>query len=444
MSPVRTCLTVLILFLAASLITAVSPAGLHAQSKAQIESQIDEHNDKIEDLEKEIAAYQQQLTVLGAQKNTLQSAIKTIDVSRQQTSTKISVTQNHIAATNLKLRELTGAISEKEYLIELDKQTVAASLRNIDDADDVSVVEQLFSANTLADAWEEVDHRVMLSNALREHANSLAVAKQELTFKKIEENGKKQELTTYSSELVTQKRSLDVQKSEKDRLLAQTKSQESAYQALIAKKQAERKAFEAELANLENSLKAVSAGSAPAAGAGVLLKPVAANFSLTQGYGLTSFARGGAYGYDTSGNPNPHTGLDYGVPVGTPVKAAGSGTVRAWGNTDAVANCYSFGKWILVDHPNGLSTAYLHLSEIRVAKGQTVSAGDTIALSGNSGYSTGPHLHFSVYVQQGVQVMNLGDWYTQTGRTATTACARGGAIIPAAHSSAYLDPTKYL
>lgn len=443
MTLVRTGTLLAFLSIVLTILGTFSAPHIHAQSKEEIESKIEDHNKKIQDLEKEISGYQQQLTVLGSQKNTLQSAIKTIDVSRQQTSTQIHVTQNKIAATNLKLQELSGSISEKEYLIELDKRTVAASLRDIDDADDFSMVEQLLSAGTLAELWETIDQRAMISNALRQHAQSLFVAKKELTVKKDEESGKKKELTSFSSELLTQKKSLDVQKAEKDKLLTQTKSQESTYQSLIEKKRAEQKAFEAELSNLENTLKAVGRESVTASGAGALIAPVAAGFSITQGYGLTAFARSGAYGYDTSGQPNPHNGIDYGVPIGTPVRAAAGGTVRAWGNTDAVAGCYSFGKWVLIDHPNGISTAYLHLSEIRVAKGQSVAAGDTIALSGNTGYSTGPHLHFAAYVQQGVSVMNLATWYGQTGRSATTACARGGAIIPAAHPSAYLNPSSY-
>ena len=421
----------------------VVPHVTLAQSKDEIEAQIEDHNKKIENLEKEISTYQQQLTVLGGQKTTLQSAIKTLDVSRQQTSAQISATQNKIAATNLKLQELSGAITEKEYLIQLNKKTVAASLREIYDTDSTSMVEQLFATETLADAWQSVDERAIVSNALREHANELSRAKTELSEKKQEEDGKKKELTTHRSALTTQKTTLDVQKSEKDKLLTQTKSQESAYQALITKKRAEQKAFESELSNLENTLKAVGRETLTTTGIGSLIRPVDVG-PVTQGFGLTAFARTGAYGYDSGGSPNPHAGIDYGIPIGTPVRAAASGTVRAWGNTDAVPGCYSFGKWILIDHAGGISTAYLHLSDIRVTKGQSVSVGDTIAFSGNSGYSTGPHLHFAAYIQQGVQVMNLGAWYTQNGRSATTACARGGAIIPAAHPSAYLDPTKYL
>jgi len=85
-----------------------------------------------------------------------------------------------------------------------------------------------------------------------------------------------------------------------------------------------------------------------------------------------------------------HEGTDFAVPVGTPVKAAECGTVIFAGDGG------SYGKLIKIDHGNGVVTAYAHLSEITVTDGQAVSAGYEIALSGNTGRSTGPHLHFEV------------------------------------------------
>lgn len=448
MASVRTFISVLLLLLAAFAIGLLSPSDSFAQSKAEIESQIDEHNQRIKNLEKEISTYQQQLNVLGVQKNTLQSAIKTIDVSRQQTSTQISVTQNRISATNLKLQELSGAISEKEYLIELDKRTVAASLRDIHDADDMSMIEQLFSTKTLADAWEAIDQRAVISNALREHANELAAAKQELTVKKVEENGKKKELTSFSSELITQKKTLDVQKSEKDRLLTQTKSEESTYQALIAKKRAEQKVFESALNALESSLKSVGSASIPAVGSGILSWPYSATFKqgcnskssilgnsycITQYFGNTSFSTANPQIYNGAG----HNAIDIGMPSGTPVLAALSGTVLATGNTDSQPGCYSFGKWIMLKHANGLATLYSHLSSIGVSRGEAVATGQSIGNSGMTGYATGPHLHFGVYASAGVQITTLGAY-----RAATTPCAN--ASMPIAPKDAYLNPMSYL
>ncbi|MBQ3022489.1 MAG: peptidoglycan DD-metalloendopeptidase family protein [Clostridia bacterium] len=90
-----------------------------------------------------------------------------------------------------------------------------------------------------------------------------------------------------------------------------------------------------------------------------------------------------------------HEGIDIAVPVGTPVKAAEGGTVSFCG----VAGGY--GNFVKIDHGGGVVTAYAHLSKITVTKGQKVAANTQIALSGNTGRSTGPHLHFEV-IKDGV------------------------------------------
>ena len=86
-----------------------------------------------------------------------------------------------------------------------------------------------------------------------------------------------------------------------------------------------------------------------------------------------------------------HEGMDIAVPEGTPVKAAECGTVSYVNE-----NSNGYGKIVRIDHGYGIETAYAHLSEIQVYEGQTVPAGATIALSGNTGRSTGPHLHFEI------------------------------------------------
>ncbi len=86
-----------------------------------------------------------------------------------------------------------------------------------------------------------------------------------------------------------------------------------------------------------------------------------------------------------------HNGIDIGVSVGTPVYAAASGTVVI-----SKPNGQGYGKYISIQHARNYYTVYGHLSELLVQQGQTVTAGQLIAKSGNTGNSTGPHLHFEV------------------------------------------------
>lgn len=433
-----------IFLLALLMLGAVSPGGAYAQDVDDIRDQIREINREREEIDAEIAKYEQQLRALGSEKQTLQTAIGTLDVSRSQTQAQIASIQKKISAANLRLNELSLEIKDTESVIELDRATLSQSLRTMQTSGDTSLIEQLFSADDLADAWVAADNLSSLNSALRAHTAALTKAKQELASQHQSVSTTKVDLSKSNQDLVGQKQALDVNRQEKAALLSQTQASEAAYQQLIAAKQAQRASMEQELSNLEDSLRTiVDPSSVPSAGGGVLAWPID-NHVITQEYGLTSFARGGAYGYDASGKPKPHNGIDFGVPTGTPVKAALAGTVRGWGNTDAIKGCYSFGKWILIDHANGLSTVYLHLSNISVKKGQEVETGEIIGNSGNTGYSTAPHLHFGVYVQQAVDMMNLGSWYSQNGVAPTTACAKGGAIIPVAPKDAYLDPMDYL
>ena len=86
-----------------------------------------------------------------------------------------------------------------------------------------------------------------------------------------------------------------------------------------------------------------------------------------------------------------HHGVDYLVPEGTAVFATADGVVKSLSEKNS-----THGKAITIDHENGYQTAYSHLLDIRVKKGQSVKRGDIIALSGNSGLSFAPHLHYEV------------------------------------------------
>ena len=97
----------------------------------------------------------------------------------------------------------------------------------------------------------------------------------------------------------------------------------------------------------------------------------------------------------------PHQGLDIAVPIGRPVRAAGGGTVLQAGDQA------EYGQFVLLEHPGGYQTMYGHLSRITVAMGQPVDARQVIGLSGNTGRSSAPHLHFEI--RQGGQLVNPGD-----------------------------------
>ncbi|MDR5867447.1 peptidoglycan DD-metalloendopeptidase family protein [Halomonas koreensis] len=96
--------------------------------------------------------------------------------------------------------------------------------------------------------------------------------------------------------------------------------------------------------------------------------------------------------HPVTGRISPHKGTDFAMPSGTPVNAPADGRVERVGNHPAA------GRYIVVRHDNGYKTRYLHLSRPLVSRGDRVTRGERIALSGNTGRSTGPHLHYEVLV----------------------------------------------
>jgi len=426
------------------------PGTSHAQSATDIQSQIDANNKQLQAIQAEIAGYQAQLDTLGTQKNTLQSTIASLTTSQKQLAAQIAATQNKISSANLKIRELTISIGDKETIITSDESAVAKALRTIAQGEQMSLVTQVLSTETLGALWKTADYAIQFNRALGADIKSLRDARTVLATNRDQVTAAKAELVSLQNDLASQKRSVDASKAAEQQLLAQTKNQESNYQKLIAKKQVEGKAFEDALASLESKLNLiVHPGLLPKTGTGVLSWPFSNAFMMnctkrskvfgnlfcvTQYFGNTAFATANAQVYNGHG----HNAIDISAPIGTPVDAALAGTVLGTGNTDAVPGCYSFGKWVMVVHGNGLSTLYAHLSEIDVSKGQSVDTGQLLGLSGMTGFATGPHLHFGVYATEGTQVMTLGQFRSST----ATPCKY--ATMPVATLEAYLNPLSYL
>ena len=92
-----------------------------------------------------------------------------------------------------------------------------------------------------------------------------------------------------------------------------------------------------------------------------------------------------------TGVASNHTGIDMACPTGTPIRAAKSGKVAYTGYSSV------FGNYVIITHADGYQTLYGHMSKILCKKGQSVTQSTKIGLVGSTGYSTGPHLHFTVY-----------------------------------------------
>ena len=408
-----------------------------AATADDLRAQIDAHNQQIASLEADIAKYQTQLNSISTQKQTLQSTLNSLDISRKKITASVSVAQNQISATQLEIQQLGSQINDKQASIASGTAGLGESLRTLNRADAVSLPLLVLSSDSLTTFWNDSNTIAQFQSSLNDQIDALKAVKTDLETAKSASEQKQAELIAQRNDLKAQQQALDVNRQQQATLLAQTKNQESSYQKLIAAKQAAKAQFAAELTDIESQLKyTLDPSTIPSVGNAVFAWPVK-NVIITQRFGTTDFSQSGAY------NGKGHNGIDLGVPIGTPIYAPLSGTILGTGNTD-VGQCYSYGKWIMIQHPNGLSTIYGHLSQIDVSEGQKVVTGQLIGYSGFTGYATGPHLHFGVYVSAATQITNLGAWYKQEGIAPTTACAKAGVSIPVAPLNAYLNPLDYL
>lgn len=404
--------------------------GLYASAQSRYEElkqNIENREAEIERLEREISEYQNQLGVVGTQKKTLQNAVKELDLTRAKLAKDIQLTEKKIARAEDNLKEIARGIGDKEDRIEKNRDAVGGIIREIDRADHATLVEILLSHNSISEFLREADELERAQASVRDTIRSLEGLRDELLDSQEDQKNEKKTLERLSDQLGDQRAIADAKRREQNALLAETKNKESNYAKLLSDSQARKKQFEKEIADFETQLRAeIDPNSFPTPGTKVLAIPVDP-LLLTQKFGKTSDARR----LYTSGT---HNGIDVRAPVGTPVRAALDGVVVGVGDTDKACRGASYGKWVLIQHRNGLSTLYAHLDLIKVSEGQSVNIGGLIGYAGSTGYATGPHLHFTVLVTSALQIVNIP----------SKSCKNAVFRIPAAPANGYLDPEVYL
>ena len=176
---------------------------------------------------------------------------------------------------------------------------------------------------------------------------------------------------------------LTAQSDEKRELIAKEEENIEAAKERLAQIEAEEEATRREIAAKQRA--AESSSNPPVVyNASGMVWPVPSCHTVTSEFKMRLHPVTGVY--------KLHTGMDIGCGTGTPVVAAQAGTViTATYNT-------AYGNYIVINHGNGVSTLYAHNSKLLVSVGQKVTQGQQISKSGNTGYSTGPHMHFEVLV----------------------------------------------
>ncbi len=397
----------------------IVPVGFSlAQTAAEIQNIISGKDADIKKLEKEIASYQAQLDNIGQQKNSLSNSIKGLDLTTKKLNADIAVTQNKIDKTTLKIQNLSRDIGTKEVSITNNTEAISLSIKEINEYENGSMLSKILSSDDFSVAWNDIDNAITIQESLRNNTTELKQVKGELEDTRKVTIDAKNELLSLKSELADQKKIVVQNTNEKKKLLEQTKNDEANYQKILQNRLAQKDALEKELRDYESQLKYILDPS-KLPKAGVFSWPLD-SVLITSPFG----PRWGSF----------HYGVDFRAAVGTPVRAMANGVVSGTGDTDLQCPGASFGRFTLIKYDNGLSSAYGHLSLIKVSKGQKVTRGQIVAYSGNTGYSTGPHLHVSVYAPDAAEIKSLP----------SKSCPGKVLTQPVAPTNAYLDPTYYL
>lgn len=404
-----------------------------AQTEVErLQAEIQTRNARLSAIEKEIAEFESALKEVGAEKSTLQSAINKLNLEHKKVSADINYTSNKITSTDLEINKLSLEINKTVDAVNKNEEAVAEIIRNLNASDDDSFIEVFLRNDNLAEFWNEIEDLDSVRASMMNKVAELNSLKQDLESKQTEEKVRRGELTSLSQQYQGQQQILESNKAEKDTLLSVTKNEEAEYQAMLKARKEAREQLIKEVQDIESQLQFIlDPNTIPTPGTPVFRWPLD-NVVLTQYFGYTKFALANPGVYKN----NMHNGIDLSAPLGTKIYAPMGGTIRNTGNTDAVPGCYSWGKWMLIDHPNGLSTLFAHLSQIGVSPGQQVKTGDVLGFTGNTGYSTGPHLHYTLYVTAAVQVKQFNEFKAVTG------C--GAALSPFSAVEGYLNPIDYL
>lgn len=379
-------LIILIVVLQTTSVFAATNTILNSQ-KSENDKKITEKQSNLEDVKEEKSETQQQVNDLSTKISEYQSQIDELDSKIGDLNSKIEEAQNHL--------------QQKQEDYEKNKKLAEERLVVMQEEGDTSYLDFILKSSSLTDMISNFYLSSEVANADIELINKI--------------DNEKKEVEKAKTELEDSKRDLDTSKAEKQGVSTQLQAAKNEKSAQVAKLSDDQKQIEEELDELQEANKQIqkeinanvakyqaqiaalnkgngnskgnsgssnsgSGGNYNGGGSGVLARPVASG-SITAGMYYPS----GSY----------HGAIDYGVPAGTPVYAAAAGVVIKTANLTT-----SYGTYVVIQHANGLQTWYAHgtSGSICVSEGQTVSRGQQIMKSGNSGHSTGAHLHFEVRV----------------------------------------------
>ena len=400
-----------------TLILGLLPTPASAASSSEIRKQINKLKEEKEEIKDKIAEVKEQYQQNEDEIADIIARKNVIDQEIQLLYTQIDNMNEQLAAYNILIADKQDELDVAEDRYAALSEENKIRIRTMEEEGELSYWEVLFKANSFSDLLDRLNivEEIAASDnrrlqELSEAADVVEVAQTELVDEKAEMEEARKELDAAEEEL-------DVKRQEADDIIQELLTKADDLVALEEEFERQEAEFLAEIAKKEEEFDAakqaeweaymatyVPPTTAPPAGGTTNSKPS----NGTTNSGTTSAPSGGGggwvrpcsytsitspFGYrvsPTTGASTYHQGVDLDTGTGWPVVAAKAGTVTVagWGN--------AAGNYVQINHHDGFSSIYMHLSSIGVRAGQNVSAGQYIGATGSTGVSTGDHLHFGI------------------------------------------------
>jgi murein DD-endopeptidase MepM/ murein hydrolase activator NlpD len=403
-----------------------------AQTEEELQSKIEEQNQAIAEIQAEIEKYQKELDAVSGQSQSLKNTISQLSLTEKKLSANVRSTEAKIKSTTSTIQKLSHNISTTTTEINTHRSALKETFRKIRETDDQPFISLFFTKENVTDVANELHEFEQLHNVLGTKTTELLDAKNNLVLIKDKQETEAEKLVRLKAGIQSEKSAIEDTKKEKSVLLSATQKKETVYQTLIEEKNKLKEEYESDLQQYESELAFVlDPNSIPASGDRVLSWPLDYVY-ITQPFGFTS-SSAKLYGYRTGSYKGKHAGVDFRA-NNDKVYAMATGTVIGIGNTDTVCKNASLGKWVLIKYDNGLTSTYAHLSKVLTKEGARVNTKTVVAYSGNTGYSTAPHLHVALAPSDAVTIET---WPSK-------GCKNKMYTTPIVAGSTYFDPLDYL
>lgn len=391
--------SILSLILTVVMVVSVIPVTTQAKSSSEIKAEIDalenkkeEANQKLEELQTQLDENLGELEKIVAQKNLIDQEVFLLTEQVTAINAQISAYAELIAD---KQEEYDTAMENLALLQAQNKERIRAMEKN----GKLSYWMVIFKANNFIDLLDRLKMVQELAKADQERMKKIGEAAEAVAEAKSELEGEKADLEETQAELKVKEEDLKKKQEEADAVLAELAAKGEEYMALVEAAEADRATLENQILEMEEEYDAAKekeyqewlAANPPGGTAGVPNKVDGVEWLVPISY--THFSS--PFGYRIHpiyGDWRMHYGVDLSAPQGTPIYASRNGVVNV-----ASYEAGGAGYYVNIDHQDGFTTRYMHMTHYVVSAGQYVYAGQVIGYCGSTGASTGPHLHFSVY-----------------------------------------------